>query len=343
MANSSLQNAKAAKNDEFYTRFDDIQKELNYYRDQFKNKVVYCNCDDPGESEFCRFFQLNFDHFGLKKLICTHYTRSDLFNWLEDRRKGYVLEITGKDKVKKTFLTGNGDFRSPECVELLKQCDIVCTNPPFSLFREYIHQLIYYKKKFLVIGNKNAIAYKEIFPLFQHNKIWIGYTAPDDFICLNGELSGKMKGLTKWWTNLDITKRHEKMILYEEYTAKKYPTYVNYPAIEVSKSTAIPKDYYGIMGVPISFIDKFSPEQFEIIGLSLFDATEKPPNLPPALRGGPACYLLKNGQYKRLYNRIFIKRKDIQWRLHAKLSKSETFLTATKIKIGTASSGTVVS
>lgn len=270
MAHKALHSAKQTKNDEFYTQFDDIQSELNHYRDQFKDKVVYCNCDDPAESAFADFFKLNFDYYGLKKLICTRYAKSDLFLQFDTvRRIGYKLEITSKDRCVKTDLVGGGDFRSQECIDLLKEADIVCTNPPFSLFREYIHQLMEYNKKFLIIGNKNAITYKEVFPLLQQNKVWLGYTSPKDFVTPKGEPSGKMAGLTRWFTNLDVSRRHEDIVLYESYSPEKYPRFFNYDAINVDKTVAIPKDFDGKMGVPISFLDKYNPDQFEIVGLGI--------------------------------------------------------------------------
>ncbi len=268
MANNSLDHAKRVKNDEFYTRFDDIQVELNHYRDQFKGKVVYCNCDDPAESAFADFFKLNFDYYGLKKLICTRYAMSDLFLQFDAvRRIGYKLEITSKDKCEKTDLIGGGDFRSQECIELLQEADIVCTNPPFSLFREYIHQLMCYHKKFLIIGSINAITYKDFFPLIKDNQVWSGYTKPKEFMNPDGRI--EKLGNVQWWTNLDTAKRHEMLTLYETYSPEKYPSFFNYDAINVSKTVAIPKDYDGKMGVPISFLDKYNPDQFEIVGLGI--------------------------------------------------------------------------
>lgn len=282
MANISLDKAKKAKDNEFYTRYDDIQAELNHYRDQFRGKVVYCNCDDPAESAFSDFFKLNFDHYGLKKLICTRYVKSNLFTqaWLDPmHRVGYRIEITGKDKCEKIDLQEGGDFRSAECIELLKEADIVCTNPPFSLFREYIQQLIQYQKKFLIIGNKNAITYKDVFPLLANNKVWLGYTVPNKFVRPDGTETTNMSGLCRWWTNLDTTKRHENMILYESYTPERFPHYDNYDAIEVDKVKSIPKDYFGVMGVPITFLDNYNPEQFEILGL-LQSSTDEQAGIP---------------------------------------------------------------
>ncbi len=282
MANTSLDKAKKAKDNEFYTRYDDIQAELNHYRDQFQGKVVYCNCDDPAESAFSDFFKLNFDHYGLKKLICTRYVKSNLFTqaWLDPmHRVGYRIEVTSKTKCEKIDLQEGGDFRSAECVELLKEADIVCTNPPFSLFREYIQQLVQYKKKFLIIGNKNAITYKEVFPLLANNKVWLGYTVPNKFVRPDGTETTNMSGLCRWWTNLDTTKRHEDMILYESYTPERFPHYDNYDAIEVDKVKAIPKDYFGVMGVPITFLDNYNPDQFEILGL-LQSSTDEQAGIP---------------------------------------------------------------
>lgn len=282
MANTSLDKAKKAKDNEFYTRYDDIQAELNHYRDQFRGKVVYCNCDDPAESAFSDFFKLNFDHYGLKRLICTRYVKSDLFTqaWLDPmHRVGYRIEITGKDKCEKIDLQEGGDFRSAECIKLLKEADIVCTNPPFSLFREYIQQLVQYQKKFLIIGNKNAITYKDVFPLLANNKVWLGYTVPNKFVRPDGTETTNMSGLCRWWTNLDTTKRHENMILYESYTPERFPHYDNYDAIEVDKVKSIPKDYFGVMGVPITFLDNYNPEQFEILGL-LQSSTDEQAGIP---------------------------------------------------------------
>lgn len=265
MANNSLDRAKKVKNDEFYTRFDDIQLELNHYRDQFRDKVVYCNCDDPAESQFSDFFKLNFDYYGLKKLICTRYAKSDLFHQFDPvRQVGYKLEITSKDKCERVDLCGDGDFRSQECIDLLQGADIICTNPPFSLFREYIEQLVRFNKKFLIIGNINAITYKEVFPLVKNNQLWSGYTNPKKFISPSGQI--EQLGNVQWWTNLEVQKRHEQMILYETYSPDKYQKYDDFDAININKTVDIPKDYFGPMGVPISFLGKYNPDQFEILG-----------------------------------------------------------------------------
>ena len=272
-SNKSMQKAKDVKNDEFYTLYDDIQAELNYYKDQLKNKVIYCNCDDPAESAFTDFFKLNFDYLGIKKLICTRYQKSNLFLSADPVRKsGYRLEITAKNKNDKKpvkiNLKGDGDFRSPECGELLNEADIIITNPPFSLFREYVDQLIKCNKNFLIIGNDNFRTLKDFFPLIKENKIWCGYTRVKEF----GQPDGTFKkfGNVGWYTNLDVKKRHEELILYKTYKGHKkdYPKYDNYDAIEVSRLKDIPMDYDGVIGVPISFIDKHNPNQFQILGIT---------------------------------------------------------------------------
>lgn len=263
MSNKNLHNAKKVKRDEFYTQLTDIGNELRHYKDYFKDKVIFCNCDDPEESNFWFYFAQNFERLGLKKLISTHF---------EAEKSSYKLEIVrdingdGKiDKldVVKTPLKQNGDFRSPECIELLKEADIVVTNGPFSLFREYIAQLIEYDMKYIVIGNKNAITYKEIFKLIKDDKIWLGYTSPKAFVQPDGSI--KKFGNIGWFTNLEISKRHEDIILYKTYNPEDYPTYDNYDAINVDKVKDIPKDYAGDIGVPITFMDRYVPNQFKII------------------------------------------------------------------------------
>ena len=267
MATKQFDIAKREKNDEFYTQFEDIEKELIYYKKQFKDKVIYCNCDNPHESNFFKYFIENFNDLGIKKLIATNYKSQ----YIPVAYKAEIVEVKNTDKVfenpknKLTTLKGNGDFRSDECIELLKEADIVVTNPPFSLFREYVAQLMEYKKKFLIIGNKNALTYKEIFPLIKENKIWIGFNSPNEFIRPNGTITKNVAGLTRWFTNLEVSKRHENLTLYKKYNPEEYPKYDNYDAIEVSKVAEIPYDYEGAMGVPITFIDKYNPEQFEII------------------------------------------------------------------------------
>lgn len=315
MANQSLQSAKSAKNDEFYTRFDDVQRELNYYKDQFKDKVVYCNCDDPAESAFSEFFKLNFDHFGLKKLICTRYSESNLFQQFDPVKKyGYRLEITGRDSLKKIELKGSGDFRSAECTELLEEANIVCTNPPFSLFREYIDQLMKHNKKFLIIGSINAISYEEIFPFIKDNELWSGYTNPREFMNPEGKI--EKLGNVQWWTNLDVAKRHDELVLYETYAPEKYPKYDNYDAINVDKTVEIPNDYFDVMGVPISFLDKYNPDQFEILGITDRQNTSGLRTKVYTNQDNPKFNdlnrrsVLKIGdEYKTVYARLLIKRK----------------------------------
>lgn len=290
-SNYSLHAANVKKADEFYTQLSDIEKELRHYNDHFKGKVVYCNCDDPKISNFFQYFWKKFRSLGLKKLITTCYKNQqhDIFSKHDtDKSVGMVIAeresgITDLPDIKVFQLDGDGDFRSMECVELLKQADIVVTNPPFSLFREYIAQLIEYDKKFLVIGNMNAITYKEVFPLIMNNLLWMGpsitsgdrkFGVPDHYP-LNAATSGidkdgkrfvRVKGV-RWYTNLDNKKRHEDLILYRKYSPVEYPKYDNYDAINVDKVIEIPKDYDGAMGVPITFIDKYNPEQFEIVGM----------------------------------------------------------------------------
>ena len=275
MANVSLSNAKRAKNDEFYTQLSDIENELKHYKSHFAGKVVYCNCDDARKSNFFRFFQKKFNDYGLKKLVTTSYNEDGHGSVLV-----YEGDTNGNGKlddneVKVSELKGNGDFRSEECLELLKEADIVVTNPPFSLFREFIATLVQYNKKFLVIGNQNAITYKEIFPLIKENKLWTGNNMVKTFrvpqvtnknceVLPNGEIIAKF-GSICWFTNLDIKKRHEEIILYKSYNEEEFPKYDNYDAIEVSKVCEIPKDYDGIMGVPITFLYRYNPSQFEIV------------------------------------------------------------------------------
>lgn len=329
MANKNLHNAKESKNDEFYTQLKDIEKELSHYCHHFEGKVVFCNCDDPYESNFFKYFVLNFNTLKLKKLIATSYIASPVaFGELpfEECFKPYKIEI---DEVydqnndgainlqdvkeilekaekggKMTKLIGDGDFRSSESKELLKQADIVVTNPPFSLFREYVAQLIEFDKKFLIIGSDNAITYKEIFPLIRDKKLWLGYNKVKEFIQRNGEI--KKFGNIGWYTNLDIKKRHEEIVLVKKYNPLDYPKYDNYDAIEVSKVKDIPKDYDGVMGVPITFIDKFNPEQFEILDLNphFFSVVEKGLPKPKQLK-------FSDGR-KDPYARILIKNKKVE-------------------------------
>ena len=288
-SNKNLHKASKAKKDEFYTQLSDIEKELGHYKKHFKNKIVFCNCDDPSVSNFFHYFSYKFEELGLKKLITTCYKNQDynLFSQ-NNSEKAIYLEYTGdknKDKIPNPkeigikHLKGDGDFRSDECIELLKQADIVVTNPPFSLFREYVAQLMEYKKKFIIIGNQNAITYKEIFKLIKENKMWLGCTLdgrniwfriPDNYENYHKIEDGikyAFVASTIWFTNLDYEKRHEDLILYKTYKGNKkdYPKYDNYDAINIDKTKDIPIDYKGAMGVPITFLHKYNPEQFEII------------------------------------------------------------------------------
>jgi hypothetical protein len=313
MARSDLRTAQTGKKDEFYTQLEDIEKELMHYKKQLEGKTVLCNCDDPYESNFFKFFASNFNYLKLKKLIATSYTNSpiagkqlDLFTvegLKPEGKEPFKIEINEvpdidedgaislsdveyllkHDKNTATPLRGNGDFRSDECVELLKEADIVCTNPPFSLFREYLTQLMKYDKKFLIIGNVNAITYRECFKLIKDNKMWLGasihsgdreFRVPDDYplkaagyrIDKNGYKYIRVKGV-RWFTNLDYEERHEELVLYKKYSPEEFPKYDNYDAINVDKSIDIPYDYDGVIGVPITFLDKHDPEQFDIVAL----------------------------------------------------------------------------
>ena len=298
--NTNLSKAKTEKNDEFNTRLTDIEKEIYHYRNHFKDKIIFCNCDDPKESEFWKYFHMNFNFFGLKKLITTHF---------DSTKPTYKMEYTGGndtdfDYGTITNLLGNGDFRSPECIELLKECDIVVTNPPFSLFREYVATLMQHEKQFVVIGNMNAITYKEIFPLLKDNQLWLGCTSPKEFI--KPDKTIQKFGNILWFTNLDVTKRHQTLDLVEKYTPEKYPKYDNYDAININKVLDIPVDYDDTMGVPITFLDKHNPEQFEIIGIS-GKLAKSFRNLDNKLCSGR--FYVNN---VRMYDRIVIKRKVIQ-------------------------------
>ena len=275
--NAALRKADRIKEDEIYTQLSDIEKELSHYKEYFRGKTILCNCDDPRISNFFRYFALNFNEFGIKKIISTCYKNQDVDLFTQnDCEKAVYIEYTGNpdDPTSTDFSTievkelkGDGDFRSQECIDLLKQADIVVTNPPFSLFREYVTQLIEYSKKFIIIGNQNAISYKEIFKLFKENKIWLGYKSgdmafrvPDNseprttrfWIDEKGNKWRSM-GNVCWYTNLDTTKRHEDLILYKTYSAEEYPKFDNYDAINVNKTSDIPLDYDGLMGVPITF------------------------------------------------------------------------------------------
>lgn len=306
--NENLHKAREAKQDEFYTQISDTERELCHYEEHFRDKIVFCNCDDPASSNFWRYFQLKFYQLGLKKLISTHYDPHAPSYKMEIVRKERGAQLGIPDYVQ-TPLKQNGDFRSEECVEILKEADIVVTNPPFSLFREYLAQLIGYEKKFVIIGNLNAVTYKEVFPLLKNNRIWLGYKSgaqsfaiPDSIerkntYFLNGQKYAKFGNIC-WFTNLDIPKRHEELILVKRYRGheEEYPKYDNYDAIEIGKISEIPCDYDGVMGVPITFIDKYNPEQFEILGIA-----------NSARWIGYECYTILRGEKK--YNRFLIRRK----------------------------------
>ena len=326
---SSSQNfhtAKRQRNDDFYTQLSDIENELRHYRHHFEGKVVYCNCDDPKISNFYHYFSHNFNFLGLKKLVTTCYKsrQYDLFSshhhensvWLECRgvRNESSSYIPSEPVIR--HLNGDGDFSSEECIELLKQADIVVTNPPFSLFRAYVAQLVEHRKKFLIIGNMNAITYKEIFPLIKDQKIWLGasiksgdreFGVPDHYpltaatyrVDESGRKFVRVKGV-RWFTNLDYQQRHEDLILYRKYSPEEYPKYDNYDAIEVSKTAHIPVDYGEKMGVPISFLDKYNPDQFEIVGMDRPLITE--------LTGKQSRFRI-NG--REMYARIVIRNKEL--------------------------------
>ena len=359
--NADLHAAGKAKKDEFYTQLVDIEKELKYYKSYFKDKVVLCNCDDPYESNFFKYFALNFNALGLKKLIATCYDGSpvsgnelllDFGDTVDDPKKiAYKVEITEvtdvngdgainladiqylmqNDKNVISILKGNGDFRSAECIELLKEADIVVTNPPFSLFREYLAQWIEYQKKFLVIGNVNTIVTKDTFPLVRDNIIWMGasihsgdreFRVPDSYplnaagyrVDENGIKYIRVKGV-RWFTNLDYPQRHEDLVLYKHYTPEEYPKYDNYDAINVNVTSDIPCDYDGVMGVPITFLDKYNPDQFEIIWQASGNTYANAPKeileelkFDPTIKyGGGLGAAVLNG--KAVYTRILIRRK----------------------------------
>lgn len=342
--NKNLHKAKDSKKDEFYTQLADIERELKHYKKHFKNKVVYCNCDDPRISNFFHYFSYNFEKIGLKKLITTCYKNQniDLFS-KNDSEKAIYLEYEGDkngnyipdlNEIDIKHLNGDGDFRSKESIELLKEADIVVTNPPFSLFREYVAQLIEYDKKFIIVGHQNAISYREIFKLIKENKLWLGYGFKggaahfinkhyEDYAAAGDHKEGmiRVSGVS-WFTNLDISKRHEDLILYKKYTPEEYPRYENYDAINVDKTKDIPIDYKGAMGVPITFLDKFNPEQFEIIGLGIsnsgleigvqpYKEEHKKYRKEVQKRGAVDgdLYMMKNGVVEVTYARVIIKNK----------------------------------
>lgn len=323
--NSGLHSAKRNKKDEFYTQIVDIEREMRHYRRHFKGKVVYCNCDDPYVSAFFEYFTKNFEFLGIEKLITTCYKsqRMDLFSQ-NDSEQAIKLEYTGgaenslptPNDIGVTPLKGDGDFRSEECIEILKEADIVVTNPPFSLFSEYVAQLAEYGKKFVIIGHQNAISYKEVFPLIKDNRMWLGYGFKRNmahFIAPHYEDTASdadhREGLIRvsgvvWFTNLDHNKRHEEMILVQCYRDNEsdYPVYDNYDAIEVAKTQHIPSDYEGVMGVPITFLTKYNPDQFEIIGASDNGAIDEKYKLPHYKRHNEP-YVNDKKKYKRLFIR----------------------------------------
>ena len=349
LANKNLNKAKEAKKDEFYTQLEDINNELRHYREHFRGKIVLCNCDDPRVSNFFKYFAYNFEFLGLKKLIATCYKNQDwnLFSEGNSEKAVYLVyegdkngnHIPDDEEIEVLPLKGDGDFRSPECIEFLKEADIVVTNPPFSLFREYVAQLIKYDKKFLIIGHQNAIKYKEIFPLIKDNKLWLGYgfkggaghfiSNYEDVATAGDHKEGmiRVSGVT-WFTNLEIKKRHEDLILYKTYTPEEYPTYENYDAIDVSRTELIPMDYDGKMGVPITFMDKYNPDQFEIIGNTCDTEWLRSAGFAPMgqatienlrAQGNKAHvtanmnspYIIKDGKVSLPYARIIIRRKKI--------------------------------
>lgn len=370
--NAQLGEAKKAKKDEFYTQLGDINAELRHYTNHFTGKVVFCNCDDPYESNFFKYFAANFNALKLKQLIATCYAGSpvagrqlelfgdDYFSRgdAESRRglggvrlsrprvphKIVINEVTDvngdgridladvewlikNDKNVLTELKGDGDFRSAECVELLKQSDIVVTNPPFSLFREYVAQLMQYDKKFLIIGNLNAMHYKEIFPLFKENAMWLGasihsgdrkFSVPEDYpldaaacgIDESGQRFIRVKGV-RWFTNLDYKKRHEEFVFTRRYNPADYPRYENLDAIDVTESRAIPEDWDGLMGVPDTFLDIYNPDQFVIVGLGCGDLA-KEIGIAKNFRGRTDVALRINGKDKCPYSRIIIRRRKLR-------------------------------
>lgn len=363
--NRKLSNAKKAKQDEFYTQLSDIENELKHYKSQMRGKTILCNCDDPFESNFFKYFALNFNTLGLKKLIATGYKKSpivgvrlpllDIEGLKPDGREPYAIEINKVPDHKRRGATdladveyllkhdvntsrplngdasyGAGDFRSRECVDLLKQADVVVTNPPFSLFREFVAQIVAHNKLFLIIGNKNALHYQEIFKLIKENRLWVGATpmgrdmlfsvpgkiaermiengkAGSNYKIVNGVVYGRSPSI--WFTNMDNSKRHEEIPLYKKYLPAEYPTYDNYDAIEVSKTTEIPCDYNGLMGVPDTFLDKYNPDQFELIGIP-FGNLGKELGVTKNYRGRTDIAITKDGKSRCPYSRIIIKRKS---------------------------------
>ena len=360
--NKNLHIAKRAKNDEFYTQLDDIAAELHHYKAHFRDKTVYCNCDDPRISNFVRYFAMNFAFLRLRKLIATCYKNqdADLFS-RHDQERAVKLEYTGHrqgerdfrpEDIESSLLEGDGDFRSAECIELLVQSDIVVTNPPFSLFREYVAQLVDQEKQFLIVGSQNAITYKEIFPLIKENRMWLGMTpkgrdmlfdVPSEYAqelrdtkkegsayrVVDGVVKGRL-GNAAWFTNLDHAQRHQELPLWRAYKPEDYPHYDNYDAINVNKVVDIPADWNGPMGVPISFLDKHNPDQFDILGTSDNGIVDGQIKSTPGLRkkfvddyyasggtgsyreGNPTAGYYQDGVAKMAYKRIFIRNRKPQ-------------------------------
>lgn len=356
-----LVNAKAARKDEFYTQLTDIEKEMRYYRSHFKGKTVLCNCDDPFESNFFKYFVLNFNRLGLKKLIATCYAGSpiagsqldlsafiDMKGWSEEKPKTVpykaivttvydkdgdgavdmfdVAELFRSGENELTELSGDGDFRSEECIKLMDESDIVVTNPPFSLLAEHVSLLVQHEKKFIIIGSIASILIREIFQLFKNNEAWLGasihsgdrkFYVPDDYpleaatcgIDENGKRFIRVKGV-RWYTNLEYPQRHEDLILYKKYTPDEYPTYDNFDGINIVNTSEIPYDYYGYMGVPVSFFDVYNPSQFEICGLGSGDAA-KQLGVTKNHRGRTdLAYTTPEGKHKCPFTRVIIRRKN---------------------------------
>ena len=315
--NTNLTDAKKAKNDEFYTQIEDIEKELKNYKDFFKGKKVLCNCNDGkingAWSAFAQYFSMNFEHLGLKKLTCVSYNEDGhgmKYVYQGDKNGNHIADDI---EWEVTELDGHGDFSDDEGCQMMQKCDVVVTNPPFSLFRDFMTQLVRYDKKFLIIGNMNAITYKEIFPLIKDNKLWLGasiksgdrkFYVPDNYplnasgcgIDEKGKRFIRVKGV-RWFTNIEDAKRNLPLDLYKKYNPKDYPKYDNYDAINVNKTSDIPMDYDGVMGVPITFLDKYCPTQFEIVGLDRYVEGNTMPNKRMHING------------KEIYARILIRRK----------------------------------
>jgi len=322
--NASLRQARRVGDDEFYTRIEDIERELRHYRDQFRDKVVLLNCDDPEWSNFWRYFELNFDFLGLKKLVATHYTGKDSGNPPPSYKLELVRDSAGdspQNTLVRTEMVGDGDFRSAECVALLEEADVVVTNPPFSLFREFVAQLIEHEKKFVIIGNQNAITYKEIWNLIEGNKMWLGMHSGDMEFRVppsspprptrywqdkEGQKWRSMGNVT-WFTNLDIPRRHEELAIFRKYDAETYPSYENFDAIEVNRVAEIPADFEGNIGVPITFLSKHNPDQFEIVGQSRMVAQTIEAD-GKTVRD--LVYRKTDGSFVYPYMRVIVKRKS---------------------------------